>query len=655
MNLRRWAHTVSQIPPRQLAARVIFELKSRSLPRLSLPLRQYLAIGSSVTATPPLRQEYLNSLQLPAPERDYSPPEKTYTITFLNNSRELDFPIVWNSPKYSRLWQFNLHYFDWVREILTTAYRQGQIDSYSLSKLKHFISDWIATNSLCSFDGWHPYTTSLRIVNWTYATRAIRTLAKPEILASLWSQVNYLHRNKEYFAGGNHLLENLRALIVGGLNFDSPKADKIVQVALDQLEKQLAIQILPDGGHYERSPMYHLIVLNLVAESVASLESAGWLVPETILEPLERMLQFAIKIRLANGAYPLWNDAAYNVINPLDEVVSFVNQLLGQPPKYPTNALHEHLLNAAGISLVRLPSLTSPYQGGQEFVSFPDSGYYILRNSKGIELAFDCAPPCPDELPPHAQADCLTIDLYYKGQSIIVDTGTSQYSSGEIRNYERSTLAHNTVAIANQDQSEIWGSFRVGRKAQPYGVESDNAQGWQWVSAAHDGYGNPPLKASHRRWIGLATETIVILDHLETARKTEYTWNLHFAPGIELIYQDTSHYYCKLERTTMHIQVLGLAAHDQIKWLDAAHSQSWYAPEFGLRISRGVLRIQGSLPPSGKTLCTVITLESIPRLKFVETDNFASLHFSSGIGWQWCFDRGGFRTQMSQDKESKSS
>jgi uncharacterized heparinase superfamily protein len=646
----------------------------------------------------------------------------------------------------------------------------------NLSQLKHFISDWISANPLGYFDGWHPYTTSLRIVNWTFATRAIPMLAEPEILASLWSQVQYLHRHKEYFAGGNHLLENFRALIVGGLNFNHPSSEEIVRVALRELEQQLAIQVLPDGGHYELSPMYHLIVMSLVAESVACLQSAGWSVPERVSAPLRRMLQFAQGIRLSNGAYPLWNDAAYNVINSLDEVVSWVSQLLGEPSTHPTDALHERLLRATG-NTVRLTSppaplhlsLTLPYEGrekeqlcdGQEssappfpsregglaglglsaanstgatgispidlqkpkstpltppllrgeavknpapspeqegltdslppdwietmknpapspyqgegwggvptnFVRslmtspssnpggegsstsshFPDSGYYILRNSNGLELAFDCASPCPKELPPHAHADCLTIDLYYKGQPVIVDTGTSQYGSGAIRSYERSTLAHNTVALAkpvgnkfvNQDQSETWGSFRVGRKAQPFNVKSGNSHGWQWVSAAHNGYSGTPLKAVHQRWVGLGTQEIVILDYLETALSTQYTSTLHFAPGLDLVYcPETEEYSCQLDTTSLYIKLLGMGTDDQVKWLDSDTSQSWYAPEFGRRYPRGLLQIQGLLPPTGKTICILITLDFRPNVTFEWLSRQGKLDFEDGLCLKWQF------------------
>ncbi|NEQ64601.1 MAG: hypothetical protein F6K21_03675, partial [Symploca sp. SIO2D2] len=327
MNIGLWWRTIRDIPPRQLAARVEFELKKRSLPKFPLFLRYPLALGTQIP-TPALRQDYLQGLELPYPLPIVNPPADTYSFTFLNQTKELDFPLTWNSTAYSRLWQFHLHYFDWIRDILITGYRQGAIDSYSLGKIQYLISDWIAANPLYSFDGWHPYTTSLRIVNWTYAIRAIPSLANPAIATSLWHQLNYLQRHKEYFAGGNHLLENLRAIIIGGLNFSHPQAEKYVQVAVNQLCQQLSLQILSDGCHYERSPMYHLIVMNLVAESVACLGNAGWIVPETIVNYLEKMLQFALGIRLAKGSYPLWNDAAYNGVQTIDEVTSWVSQLL---------------------------------------------------------------------------------------------------------------------------------------------------------------------------------------------------------------------------------------------------------------------------------------------------------------------------------------
>ena len=51
-------------------------------------------------------------------------------------------------------------------------------------------------------------------------------------------------------------------------------------------------------------------------------------------------------------------------------------------------------------------------------------------------------------------------------QPVIVDTGISTYETGDQRKFERSTSAHNTVVVNNQEQSQVWGSFRVAKRAK---------------------------------------------------------------------------------------------------------------------------------------------------------------------------------------------
>jgi uncharacterized heparinase superfamily protein len=651
LNLSRSFNTIKDIPPQQLLARVIFECKKRSLPRLPLSLRQSLTlIGHS--NPPSLRQSYLSSLLLfdgnlnKICQVQGNEITNDCSFTFLNQTRILKFPIAWSSSEYPRLWQFNLHYFDWIRDILIASYGSKSINLYSFCQIQQVTDDWIKSNPIYYFDGWHPYTTSLRIVNWVYAIKAVPAIAQPDLLKSLWIQLNYLYQNKEYFAGGNHLLENLRGLIIGGLLFHSDRAEQIVSKSVEELSAQLDIQILPDGGHYELSPMYHLIMLALVGESVAALKSANWQVPQSILQHLEKMLDFAIKIRLRDGTYPLWNDAAYNISDPLDEVVSFVSQLLGKTVSNPTNALHEKILESANIT----PSQINRTILNQQSSHFPNSGYYILRNDSGVELTFDCASPCPKELPAHAHADCLTIDVHYQGQPIIVDTGTSEYVAGAIRNYERSTLSHNTIELDNRNQSDVWSAFRVGHKAQPFDVRSGVEGEWQWISAAHDGYRQQPPRATHHRWIGLSNESIIIFDWLETRENTTYCSNFHFVPGLELVTQNIENYQysCKLGDDLLYLQVLGLTKEDKLTWKSSNTSQSWYAPEFGKRIPRGKLSYGGVVPVDGKTLCLVISFDPQILTNLKIDRHLASLEFNSPEkklkSWQWDLNNGNLKT-----------
>jgi hypothetical protein len=163
-------------------------------------------------------------------------------------------------------------------------------------------------------------------------------------------------------------------------------------------------------------------------------------------------------------------------------------------------------------------------------------------------------------------------------------------------------------------------------------MRSGTSQEWQWVSAAHNGYAKPPLNAVHQRWVGLGSQEIVICDRLETALATEYTSTLHFAPGLSLIYDPAQdEYYCQLHERRLYIKVLGLDESDRVTWMDADTSQSWYAPEFGQRYPRGCLRIQGSLLPEGKTICTVLTLDSSPKVTWAWSNGKGKLQFENGL------------------------
>ncbi|WP_017302670.1 heparinase II/III family protein [Spirulina subsalsa] len=677
MNLGLWWRTIRDLPPQQIAARIKFEIKRRSFPKLPLSVRHYCTFGR-ISPTPPLHINYLNPLQINAKEpvtTDFLTKVQCpfVTLTFLNETRTLPLPITWNTSEYSRLWQFNLHYFDWIRDRIVTAYQEPELTEKSFLEIYAVTTDWILHNPFYSFDGWHPYTTSLRIVNWTYAIHTFPQLRTSEILESLWKQINYLYHNKEYFAGGNHLLENLRALIIGGLNFNHPKAKKIVQTSLKELAEQLNHQILPDGGHYERSPMYHLIVMNLVGESIACLYSANLSIPASILDSLKKMLEFAQGIRLHNGNYPLWNDAAYKITYSLDETKNWIQELLSFSSPIPPsdslsscNPLHLHLLNknlescsqsSDTKNLNQNPNLilqnqtknqTNP-DSKQHSSSYhaPDTGYSILRNPQGLELGFDYGSPCPLELPPHAHADCLTLDLYYQGQPIIVDTGTSEYKAGLIREYERSTKAHNTVEIGEQNQSEVWGSFRVGRKAKPLNIKSGLFDELQWMSAAHNGYDHPPIQSIHHRWIGLEHTNVIILDIVESNPNKIAQSNLHsitrfhFAPEIDPIKNSLANtYYYSSKHFKFHVKSFNSVQPNDIQWRNSQSSSSWYAPEFGQRIPRGCLEISTPLNQHYHALLTLISLDSLPEVEWKYTSSSFQLNLNQ-TSFNWKINQSG--------------
>ena len=62
----------------------------------------------------------------------------------------------------------------------------------------------------------------------------------------------------KYHLLGNHLLENGIALAFTGACFEGPDAARWLATGLGILREQLPEQILADGMHFERSPMYQI-------------------------------------------------------------------------------------------------------------------------------------------------------------------------------------------------------------------------------------------------------------------------------------------------------------------------------------------------------------------------------------------------------------
>jgi hypothetical protein len=172
--------------------------------------------------------------------------------------------------------------------------------------------------------------------------------------------------------------------------------------------------VLADGGHYERSPTYHLVVLRDLLE-VQAAANVPWLAG-----PIERMRGFAAALRRPDGAPALFNDGAIELAPALDLPIA-----------------------SDGLAV------------------FPDTGYAVVR-SGGLWLAFDCGAVAPPFLPAHAHADALSVQLWWQGRPVLVDSGTSTYEPGAERDRLRSTAAHSTVTVDGGSQFEPWRAFRAG-------------------------------------------------------------------------------------------------------------------------------------------------------------------------------------------------
>lgn len=426
-------------------------------------------------------------------------------FTFVGKTVHLGWPPNWRmADKEDRLWCYNLHYHDYIwglsfQEALILA--ESWIDS---CKFQHGAASW------------RPYPISVRLGNWLkyfFATHIDRCQAEPRfterLLESITTQTDWLLKNLEIHLLGNHLFENAVALCFVGAFFDGPLAETCAKRGLDVMQCELDKQILPDGGHFERSPMYHSRCLYLLAD----LYNLGM---EKVMPQLEdyllRMWSWLQSMCHPDGQIALFNDAAHNVYLSPVSLSAYLSRLLQREPP--------HSSGSFGLS---------------------DSGYFGWTGPDGEYVVCDAGSIGPDYIPGHAHADMFSFELSLKGFRVIVDSGVYDYEPGSMRQYCRSTRAHNTVEIDGQDQCEMWGAFRVARRGNPQDVKWQPFGEGFHLSAWHDGYKRLKGRPIHRRdfsWYN--SGRLMVKDRVIASYPQNIVSRIHLHPDCKIEHIDDS-------------------------------------------------------------------------------------------------------------------
>jgi uncharacterized heparinase superfamily protein len=522
----RYWHTIRHLRPRQILGRLWFHVYQPSADRRPAPARR--AAGRV------WRPIGWREPSLLGPD----------AVTFLNVTGKVD----WNDASRGRLWLFNLHYFD---DLTSRGYEERRMWHESL------MGRWIRENPPGVGVGWAPYPTSLRITNWIKWMLASAPSADAKTLDSLAMQVRWLGKRLETHLLANHLWANAKALVTAGVFFDGEEADQWRRRGLEILLAEIDEQILPDGGHFERSPMYHAIVLEDILDLAQLSDVFPGVLPSTLVARLKsvstRMLRWLRVMSHPDGLLSFFNDAAFGVAAPWGVLAG-----------------HAEVLS---IDVDRRPL--------QPVELLPESGYVRLENDRAVVLC-DVAPVGPDYQPAHAHADTLSFEMSVDGRRVIVNGGTSTYTPGAERMRQRGTAAHSTVEIDSVNSSDVWGGFRVARRARPFDVKTGASENSVWAEGAHDGYRHRPGHAIHRRSWLLEHAGLTVTDSVEgSCTRAVARFILH--PGVAAAGSEAVLFQCEPPVTL-------------------ARAQATWHPEFGRSLATEAVQVILTAPRVATTL-----------------------------------------------------
>ena len=458
---------------------------------------------------------------------------------FIHLKEQIRFPPNWDFDSPHKLWRYQLHYFDWIFCLDYEDAKQGVLDwmeQYPFKKER---------------DGWEPYPTSLRLINWGIFFVAIHRAQLQKdiqffnaICKSIQIQACWLEKRLEFHLKANHLFENVAALVITGCLFQGKDADRWLQEGEGLLNKEISEQILPDGMHYERSPMYHLRMFHVLNNAHLCLAACGQNKWEPELQSMQRALKHTLH---PDKEIALFNDSSFGVYPLPDQPCDFGKSNLG-------------------------------------FWQLPSAGYFGYRGSKGEYIIVDAGSIGPDYNPGHAHGDIFSYELSWNHRRIIVDSGNFDYEPGPMRTYCRSTRAHNTVGVNDEDQSDFWGTFRVGRRARPEGVKFAATENGFHLEGCHNGFLGHKEKSMHHRSFEFDVERgLRIQDYIHSKKPVKAVSRLHFHPDCRV-----------MEIKEDHLVLLNGNVCSKINWdssSDAVLEESFYCPEFNVKYANKTLAL----------------------------------------------------------------
>jgi len=497
---------------------------------------------------------------------------------FLNVERTLPDPIDWRLggwPEAAHLWRFHLHYHGFLLDLAAEGGETG--NGAGFDRAWPIIGQWIDGNSPSDarvlMDAWHPYCISRRLPVWIW----LWSVSPPDgelhelVLCSMFAQARCLERHLEWDVRGNHLLENARALALTGAFLEGPDADRWLEKAARILRKELAEQILAHGEHFERSPMYHALMLEAVLDVR---DGVGAVMPEladVCAQTAERMAAFLREIIHPDGEIPLLGDSVFGETAPIGR-----------------------LIKRAGVSLREGAS-----GGGDRQAALGESGgekgvtrrvtstarsvgdYWVYRHGDDF-LLFDAGPVGPDHLPAHAHADLLTFEASVGGGRLFVDSGVFSYQDEPMRRYGRSSRAHNVLQIDGRDQCDTWSRFRMGYRGWPSGFAAGEESGFHWACACHNAYrrlGVPRVG----RWIACRPGgPWLCVDWAEGQGRRDLSALLHLHPDVAVEQVEDDRVRLEVGRVVAHLHYMTAGR--------VTVTDGWYSPRLGHRLPCSVVR-----------------------------------------------------------------
>jgi asparagine synthase (glutamine-hydrolysing) len=334
----------------------------------------------------------------------------------------------------------------------------------------------------------------------------------------------------------NHLLSEALGLLVAGMFVPGPEARKWRADGLQILTEQADRQIYSDGAYIQQSHNYQRVAMQLYLFATALMRANGEAVPAEWLAAMERSLDFLTAHQNPeDGRLPNYgpNDGSRPMVLAFGDMTDFrpVLQALSVATRnerhYEPGPWDGMAVWFFGPDCLELP-LRPP---SRKSVSFAATGYHVLRGGSQANFA---AFRCGTVLDRFSQIDMLHVDVWWRGQNVLVDGGSYRYNGAERwHNHFLRTESHNTVLVDGHDQMLHFRQFKTLFWTEAALLKFEDHADWAIVEGEHYGY-RRTANCTHRRAVLFLKDDVwVVADTISGAGSGEATHaaRLHWLAG----------------------------------------------------------------------------------------------------------------------------
>lgn len=441
------------------------------------------------------------------------------------------------------VYQMNRHRY-WI--CLGQAYAMTGDERYARCFAEQ-LADWIRKNPLTEETKpvtWRTIEAGLRGESWIKAMGYLASC--PAVTDEVFHQfVSGMACHGEYLAACDRpfsvksnwgVLENSGLYAIGKMLSAIGREKEgrtYADLALKRLTRAIQVQVMDDGVHWEQSPMYHNEVLKCFLEVIRIAGMFGETVPDPMIEKVKKMAYADLFWQKPDGTQPAGGDSD---VTDQRDVLTICAAWFDDPAL--KSGGHERFdyegIWDYGMEMAARYEALPVHMPKERLIWLKDSGNWYLRSSWGRDADY-LHVRCGGLGGGHGHFDKLHLDLYYKGEEILTDSGRYTYVDGTVRRQLKSGKGHNGLCIDGLEYTSCLDSWGVKGLLPPAAGSCCHKGAYTLIECGHLGYMDRGLYVE-RRIVAIGTGIYVIFDtcYGETGASAMHTYEQHFHPSLGL-------------------------------------------------------------------------------------------------------------------------